>query len=246
MVQGDEMAILNALYAIVKFFGDYISFLTTTSTELWLTTLFVAGILYVILLSYLFYSGHANFKFDESYPWIVCIDNREKGKYRIPGGTGTLSLGLVPWILFRLTNDWLLGELARIQFVMAVFGLVILFVQFIKWSWTTRYYRITQGGSDSYYTYHHWVEFVGLRSHFGGCAALAWDPIGFTLYVSQTVICEYGGFEGAKKVLETARDIVALPYTLVGFVPALAMNILTIPFFGKVIVPSFWPKKLSK
>ncbi|OIP74468.1 MAG: hypothetical protein AUK08_01635 [Candidatus Pacebacteria bacterium CG2_30_36_39] len=101
-----------------------------------------------------------------------CVDHREKTKYRIAGGVGTYTFGIIPWLAYVYlfpSWDWLI-YLAGAQFVMSVVDVLALWAQFI---------------------FNFGPEFVLLRSHglrHPGCGRTsAWDPIGGAMYLAQII-----------------------------------------------------------
>jgi len=179
----------------------------------WSFAAVIAVVIYGVLVSYLGATHHMTFASTAS-SGAGCVDYREDVKYRVPGGVGTYSLGLVPWLLYvNVFPDWSwLVVLARVQFLMSAVDILLLWGQLI----------FKDPGR----------EFVLLRSHGfrkPGCGRTSsWDPIGASLYLLQL-------FTGWKW-LGYLRGLVQLPYDLVGWLPAFVIN-LPMLIFGKFVFP---------
>lgn len=179
----------------------------------WSLAAVIAVVIYGVLVAYLGATHHMTFAGTAS-SGAGCVDHREDVKYRVPGGVGTYSLGLVPWLLYvSVFPEWSwLVVLARVQFLMSVVDILLLWGQLL----------FKDPGR----------EFVLLRSHglrHPGCGRTsAWEPIGASLYLLQI-------FTGWKW-LGYVRGLVQLPYDLVGWLPALIIN-LPMWIFGKFIIP---------
>ena len=191
-------------------------FLNATK-EQWLLAAGIGGVLYALVLAYLFKKdehGHAHATYEATAPeGAGCIDYREDVKYRIPGGVGTFALGIPPWLLLQYlgTGDWL-ADLARIQFLLAVFDIAILYKQFIA-----------QAGPEK----------VKLRSHSFrklGCGRTsAHDPVGLTLYLIQ-ILTGWKWLAFPRAVIQFfVYDLIGTPMCFIVTLPA--------RLFGKKVTP---------
>lgn len=172
----------------------------------------IAAGLYGVLLAYLGATHHMSFA-ASAEKGAGCVDHREHAKYRVPGGVGTFSMGLVPLLAYLYlfpSWTWLL-VLARVQFLMSSVDVLLLWGQFIV---------------------HPGAEVVLLRSHglrHPGCGRTsAWDPIGGGLYLIQ-IFTDW-------KWLGYIRGFIQLPYDLVGMVPAFVVNLPAL-LVGKLVIP---------
>lgn len=168
-----------------------------------------AALIYGVLLRHLV--GHVSFK-PSAESGAGCIDSREHAKYRVPGGTGTFSFGLVPLLAYFYVSPWSgFLFLAMVQFFMSLADMLILWKQAFE----------NPG-----------AEFILLRSHglrHPGCGRTsAWDPIGASIYFIQ--------IKTGWSWLGYVRGVVQLPYDLVGVIPGLVVN-LPLMFVGKFVLP---------
>lgn len=197
---------------------NYLGFLASSSTAEWFLAVVIAAIVYGTLLTYLIGTRHMTLASALMSVFGVCVDSRCEGRFRVPGGVGSFSLGLVPWLLLQSQEMSWLAVLARVQFIMGVVDILILYAQLLSQAW--------QGG-----------KIVLLWSHLLGCGRLsAMDPVGGTLYILQIVLVDVCKIENAKLPLQLMRDFVALPYTFVGFVPAFFVCLPAL-LTGKLVIP---------
>lgn len=209
----------------------FISFLQTyfnTISPYYPWTAILGALMYLWLLNRL--RGHISLS-PTGDKNAKCIDGRCTSFYRVPGGVGSFTFGLVMYgtarfIAYPPLSFFMFG-VASVQAVLSLLDWAVLMSQFAGKAWH-RYNPSAKLG----WRYHFGLETVFVYSHLERCGRIsAGDPLGLILFLR--------GGDG--KLATDIRDGLTIAYTIVGWIPFLITVSLPSLLLGKIVIPSPFP-----